>query len=139
MRCNNRKNTCAGNIVSSICTKYMGYLPEYSILNQECASIEETTEELYKNQEKILESIDLSELGNDCISYQKQGEKLKVNEVLYALESEICDIKDKITENVFKEMHLDFKGLTDQCGNNISSLKIFFQTLINEIDNLKNN
>ena len=97
MRCNNRKNTCAGNIVSSICTKYMGYLPEYSILNQECASIEETTEELYKNQEKILESIDLSELGNDCISYQKQGEKLKVNEVLYALESEICDIKDKIT------------------------------------------
>ena len=117
----------------------MGYLPEYSILNQECASIEETTEELYKNQEKILESIDLSELGNDCISYQKQGEKLKVNEVLYALESEICDIKDKITENVFKEMNLDFKGLSDQCGNNISSLKIFFQTLINEIDNLKNN
>ena len=36
-------------------------------------------------------------------------------------------------------MDLDFKGLTDQCGNNISSLKIFFQTLINEIDNLKNN
>ena len=139
MRCNSRKNTCAGNIVSSICTKYMGYLPEYSILNQECASIEETTEELYKNQEKILESIDLSELGNDCIRYQKQGEKLKVNEALYTLESEICDIKDKITENVFKEMNLDFKGLTDKCGNSISSLKIFFQTLINEIDNLKNN
>ena len=139
MCCNNRKNTCAGNIVSSICTKYMGYLPEYSALNNECASIEETTEELYRNQEKILESIDLSELGNDCISYQQQGEELKVNEVLYAFESEICDIKDKITENIFKEMNLDFKSLTDQCGNNINSLKIFFQTLINEIDNLKNN
>ena len=139
MRCNNKKNRCAGTIVSAICTKYIGYLPSYSELDPDCVSIEETTEELYRNQEEILDSLDLSELGNDCISYQKQGEKLKVNEVLYALESEICDIKDKITENVFKEMNLDFKGLTDQCGNNIPSLKIFFQTLINEIDNLKNN
>jgi len=139
MCCNNKKNRCAGTIISAICTKYIGNLPSYSELDPDCVSIEETTEELYRNQEEILDSLDLSELGNDCIEYQQQSPKLKTKEVLYAFESEICDIKDKLSVNVFQEMNLDFKSLTDPCGNDIANLKTFFQTLIDEIDKLKIN
>ena len=136
--CNNRKFNC-GEKVQSVCVHYKGYLPEYSELDKDCVVIEETTEELYRNQEEILDSLDLSELGNDCIEYQQQSPKLKTKEVLYAFESEICDIKDKLSVNVFQEMNLDFKSLTDQCGNDIGNLKTFFQTLIDEIDKLKIN
>ena len=134
--CNGRKNNC-GVKTPAICVYYYGYLPEYSDLDKDCVVLEETTEELYRNQEEILDSLDLSELGNDCIEYQQQSSKLKAKEVLYAFESEICDIKDKLSVNVFQEMILDFKSLTDPCGNDIANLKTFFQTLIDEIDKLK--
>ena len=141
MCCNNRKNTCAGNIVSSICTKYMGYLPEYSALNNECASIEETTEELYENQEKILDSIDLVKLGKECIDYSEFQETniLKVNEALLTIEKEICELKNKKNENscCIDLSKIDFKCLSDPCNNIIDSQLKLIQALIDKVCNLE--
>ena len=138
MCCNNRKNTCVGNIVSSICTKYMGYLPEYSTLNNECASIEETTEELYENQEKILDSIDLVKLGKECIDYSEFQETniLKVNEALLTIEKEICNLKKNIDDDN-SSLELDFKCLVDPCNNNITSLNQLLQIMIDKICKLE--
>lgn len=137
----NRKFNC-GEKVQSVCVHYKGYLPEYSELDKECVVIEETTEELYKNQEEILDSIDTSELGKDCIDFDEymtevKGEsKLQVKGVLEAYEKEICDLK-KALDDEDDTLSLDFKCLTTPCGDQITSLKDLLQVLIDEICTLK--
>ena len=141
MCCNSRKNTCAGNIVSSICTKYMGYLPKYSKLDEDCVNIEETTEELYENQEKILDSIDLVKLGKECIDYSEfqENDSLKVKEAFLTFEKEICELKNKKNENscCIDLSKIDFKCLSNPCNNIIDSQLKLIQALIDKVCNLE--
>lgn len=138
----NRKFNC-GEKVQSVCVHYKGYLPEYSELDKDCVVIEETTQELYENQEEILNAIDTSELGKDCIDFDEymtdiEGEsKLQVKGVLEAYEKEICDLKNMIGDDNDDTLSLDFKCLTSPCGEQITSLKDLLQTLIDEICTLK--
>lgn len=128
---NYRKSTC-GTKTQAICTHYHGELPAHSELtNEDCVTIEETTEELYNTQEKILNEIDLSELG-DCITYEPQGDKLTVKEVLQALETEICDIKEN-SKTIVDIKRLDMKCLEDECGVPIKDLTTLFQIIINKL------
>ena len=141
MCCNSRKNTCVGNIVSSICTKYMGYLPKYSKLDEDCVNIEETTEELYENQEKILDSIDLVKLGKECIDYSEfqKNDSLKVKEAFLTFEKEICELKNKKNENscCIDLSKIDFKCLSNPCNNIIDSQLKLIQALIDKVCNLE--
>ena len=133
------KNNCWEKTASA-CVIYQKYLPEYSNLDQDCATIEETTEELYKNQESIKDSIDLTNLGTDCINFNefKEGTDLKVNEAFAAIEDKICEIVDQISEDSEEsELNLDFKCLTSPCNEQINSLKDLLQVLIDEICTLK--
>ena len=59
--CRNNKIKCnCGTHQNARCVYYDAYLPKYSKLDEDCVNINETTEELYENQEKILDSIDLT-------------------------------------------------------------------------------
>ena len=140
-RCRNNKIKCnCGTRQNARCVYYDAYLPKYSKLDEDCVNIDETTTELYENQEKILDSIDLVELGKKCIDYSEfqEDDSLKVKEAFLTFESEICELKSKISSNSDDSLELDFKCLTNPCNNEINSLKDLLQVLINEVCNLKN-
>lgn len=134
----NQKKFNCGKKTEASCVFYKGYIPEYSELDS-CVTIEETTEELYRNQENILKSIDTSELGDDCLDYAKtevEGKSvILVKDVLRVLEEKVCDLMD--TKEVDDSLQLDFKCLVSPCGSEIESLKDLLQVLINEICALK--
>ena len=139
--CRNNKIKCnCGTRQNARCVYYDGYLPKYSKLDEDCVNIEETTEELYENQEKILDSIDLVKLGKECIDYSEfqENDSLKVKEAFLTFEKEICELKGKINSNSNDSLELDFKCLTNPCNNEINSLRDLLQVLINEVCNLKN-
>lgn len=139
-RCRNNKIKCnCGTRQNARCVYYDGYLPKYSKLDEECVNIDETTEELYQNQEKILNSIDLTKLGEKCVDYSEfqEDEVLKVNEALLTIEKEICNLKNITKDNDNSPLDLDFKCLVDPCDNTISSLNQLLQIIIDNICNLK--
>ena len=141
--CRNNKIKCnCGTRQNARCVYYDAYLPKYSKLDEDCVNIDETTKELYENQEKILDSIDLVELGKKCIDYSEfqEGDSLKVNEAFLTFEKEICELKNKKNDDscCIDLDKIDFKSLSDPCNNEINSLKDLLQVLINEVCNLKN-
>ena len=142
-RCRNNKIKCnCGTRQNARCVYYDAYLPKYSKLDEDCVSIDETTEELYENQEKILDSIDLVKLGKKCIDYSEfqEEDSLKVNEAFLTFEKEICELKNKKNDDSYSIDldKIDFKCLSDPCNNEITSLENLIQVLINEVCNLKN-
>lgn len=142
MGCCNDSNikTNCGKKQFATCVHYKSELPAYSKLEKGCVVIEETTKELYENQENILQSIDTSKITKDCIDYpttEVDGEeKILVISILQSLQDQICDMKEESSED--EALNLDFKCLTSPCGNQIDSLKDLLQVLINEICELKN-
>lgn len=137
--CNeNRKNTC-GVKTPAICVYYYGYLPEYSKLDKDCVVIEETTEELYTNQEFILESIDTSKLVEDCIEYPRnEDNKILVVDVLQKLQDEVCNLKENIpTETGINISGLDMKCLENEPCFNQNSLTGILQTMIDKLCELE--
>ena len=138
--CRSDKKKCnCGARQNAKCVQYDGYLPEYSLLDGDCVNIEETTEELYKNQETILDAIDLKDLGKDCIDYSEfqVGTPLKVNEALQTLEKEICELKSITEDSSSNDLELDLKCLTTTCGTGIFNLKELLQALINKVCDLE--
>lgn len=134
-----RKFNCGGTKMQAVCVHYRGYLPKYSELDKDCAVIEETTEELYKNQEYILKSIDTSKLKEDCIEYptvEIEGEdKILVIDILQKLQDEICDLKDNSTNDCecIDLTKIDFKCLEDEPCANPSSITSVLQLMIDKI------
>ena len=129
------KNNC-GSKVYATCVYYEGYLPEYSDLDKDCVVLEETTEELYKNQEFILKSIDTSKIQEDCIDYPRTDDnKILVVDILQKLQDEICSIKenpDTPLSNIDLS-NIDMKCLEDEPCYNADSLNNVLQTMIDKI------
>lgn len=134
----NRKNNC-GSKTPAICVYYYGYLPEYSKLDPDCVVIEETTEELYKNQEFILESIDTSKLVEDCIEYHRNDDnKILVVDVLQKLQDEVCNLKENVpSDNGIDISGIEMKCLEDEPCFNPNSLTGILQTMIDKICELE--
>lgn len=141
------KHTC-GEKTMATCTYYKGYLPEYSELDKRCSTIHETTEELYKNQENILKSIDTSDM-DDCLDYDTvdiEGDtKILVKDILKKHGEEICELKNNASPNISHSLNIDLKCLKDNQCYNENSYNNVIQLLIdkicyleNEINNLKN-
>lgn len=141
--CRNDKPKCnCGEKQFAVCVYYNGYLPEYSELEEGCVTLEETTEELYENQEKILDSIDLSKLGKNCIDYSEfqEGEELKVREALLAIETKFCELEDSGNDEescCLDITKLDLKCLEDACDNQIDTQLKLIQALIDKVCNLE--
>ena len=146
--CRNNKIKCnCGTRQNARCVYYDGYLPKYSKLDEDCVNIEETTEELYENQEKILDSIDLVKLGKECIDYSEfqENDSLKVKDVLLTFEKEICELKGEDTNycnsndnGLINLSKLDYKCLDieNTCNSNITVTKLI-QLMVDKICNLE--
>lgn len=139
-RDNKLKYNCGSSKQNARCTFYEGDLPEFSKL-EDCVTIEETTEEIYEKVQEIKDSLDLSDLGKDCLDYSEfqQGKELQINEVLMTFENEICDLKEKKPDGSTSVdiSKLDLDCLVDPCNNIIDTQQKLIQLLINEICDLK--
>lgn len=137
------KHTC-GTRINSRCVSYDGYIPEDSDLNgEDCITIEETTEDLYKTTDNITNSIDLSDLGDECIEYEEEEGIITVKEALKKHEEEICNLKNNITSGsgntdcCIDVNTIDTSCLEDLCGTGFSTPNDLIQTLIRKICELE--
>ena len=127
MNCHNRlKHTC-GSTNYATCIQYESSVNTDSQYDEnDCLSIEETTQDIY-NQ---LENLDLSALGELCLTYVQENNKNIVKNVLLKFEEEICNLKEElelvknrqICDIPITECLPNLDCLTDACDNNITTL-----------------
>lgn len=118
------------------CTMYEGTVNENSSLNQDtCISVEESTQDIY-NQ---LEQINLSALGDSCLTYVQEDGKLYVKNVLLKFEQEICDLKQQVqtlqTTAVLDTplTNFNFQCLQGVCDNDILTLGDLLNSIITRL------
>lgn len=112
--------------------------PQSSLLDVECISQQDFNEDVYEQLENIQTQSDLSELGEQCLTYTTVEGKLFVKNALLKLEEEICSLKEnvetlKTTDILDKSiigLGLDLECLTDACSGTITTYRELFQALV---------
>jgi hypothetical protein len=137
--CGNKIKHMCGEKTYATCTYYELEVPAFSeLLDQDCITIEETTADLYEAVGGVKSEIDLSSLGNDCLTYvQEEGQNI-VKNVLLKYEQEICDLKSKVSyleneaicDKIITDC-VDLSGIVDACNEQISTLGELLQYLVN--------
>ncbi len=136
--CNNKVSHTCGNIVFADCTSYEGTVNTDSEFDEnDCLSIEQTTQDIY-NQ---LENLDLSALGELCLTYVQVENKNIVKNVLLKFEEILCEHETRIEELENRqfcdipvnECGLDFSCLELPCEAEIVTAQDLFQALINKV------
>lgn len=145
MACGSKKikYTC-GQKQFAVCTYYETDVPEWSsLLEEDCVVIEETTEELYNEVTDIKDSLDNSELGDDCLDYPTQSDgSILQKDVNLVHEENICNILDTLsaTKNDFSLCNLDYGTLLnpEDCDEKPQTFCEFAQFILNQLNTLKN-
>lgn len=126
--CNKISHTC-GERTYLICSEYEGTVnTDSSLIEESCLNGQEVVQDIY-NQ---LENLDLSALGELCLSYVQENNKNIVKNVLLKFEEEICNLKEEL-EIVKNRQICDipitecfpngFDCLIGDCDNSIVTLK----------------
>lgn len=104
----NKKKFSCGSKVSSDCTSYEGWLPDWSELKgEDCVSVAEVLEEQYRTLDKILTAIDVSSLGRVCVNYPvSDKKKITVAMALTAFESLLCQNKNSGRASVYTNVEM---------------------------------
>ena len=131
--CNKISHTC-GERTYLICSEYEGTVnSDSSLVEESCLNGQEVVQDIY-NQ---LGNLDLSALGELCLSYVQENNKNIVKNVLLKFEEKICEYEQRITElenRPLCEMPLgdcvDTKCLVDACSENISTVGQLLQALV---------
>ncbi len=137
MGCNNKiKHTC-GDSIKAECVDYEGEVnPQSELINENCLSIEETTQDIY-NQ---LEQIDVTDI-EDCLDYEETEGKILIKDAVKLQGVEICEIKNEL-ENIRAEAFLDlnisdsgldFLCLETECETSIQTVRDWIQAVTNKI------
>ena len=99
-------------------------------------------EEVCVEQEKIHDSIDLKDLGKNCLSYDQAKSYLRVNEVLLTMEQKICEL-DKGSSNISNTSldlsKLDLKCLSSDCIRKPNSIISVIQMIIDQVCDNRDN
>ena len=144
--CGNKvKNTC-GEKTYATCTYYEEVVPAFSSLAEEdCITLEQTTDDTYTLIGEIKDEIDLSDLtggGAPCnLTYAPdENGNTVVKNVLLKYEEEICLLKAKVKaleETAICNIDItgcDFTDLgVDECLNPITTLGELLQYILTEI------
>lgn len=126
--CNRISHTC-GERTYLICSEYEGSVnSDSSLIEESCLNGQEVVQDIY-NQ---LENLDLSALGELCLTYVQEDNKNIVKNVLLKFEEEICNLKEEL-ETVKNRQICDipiteclpngFDCLIGDCDNSIVTLK----------------
>ena len=90
--CNKISHTC-GERTYLICSEYEGTVnTDSSLIEESCFNGQEVVQDIY-NQ---LGNLDLSALGELCLSYVQEDNKNIVKNVLLKFEEEICNLKEEL-------------------------------------------
>lgn len=141
MNCNGKITQTCGTKMYAPCIQYELPLPEFSAIEGNCVSIEETTDDQYKLIRKLREEIDLSALGQECLTYVPNNQVAKVKDILLTYEKEICELKDKvktleetaICDKDITQCGIDLSGISDICNNPINTLGDLLTVLVAQI------
>lgn len=136
--CNKIVNTCGG-MSPLMCTEYEGTVNvDSSIVDKSCFNGEEVIQDIYDQ----LDNLDLSALGELCLSYVQEDNKNIVKNVLLKFEEKICELEEKITElqtvNICNQnivpCNLDFGTLTTACGDQPTTLAEAIQLILDTLN-----
>lgn len=140
--CNKTKHTC-GDPNYATCITYEKELPDFTKIEDDCYTIDETTEDQYLILGDIKNEIYLSDLGKKCLSYVlDENDKIIVKNVLLKYEEEICNLKQEVStlkttsicNTSIESCNLDFGDLVDGCGEKPKTLKETLQLILNTIN-----
>lgn len=135
--CNQIKQTC-GTTNFATCISFEGTPNNNSPLKEDCQlSVEEVLDDVYTQ----LEQINLSELGERCLDYVLEDNKIIVKNVLLKYEEEICTLKQQVEdlqtislcEQDLTACDLDFGTLVNSCGEVPSDFKSVIQLILDTI------
>ena len=124
--CNKISHTC-GEKTFLVCSEYEGTVnSDSSLVEESCLNGQEVVQDIY-NQ---LENLDLSALGELCLTYVQEDNKNIVKNVLLKFEEEICNLKEEleivknrqVCDIPITECLPNLDCLTDACDNNITTL-----------------
>jgi hypothetical protein len=134
-KCSKIKDTCGTRIVAE-CVDYEATINSNSVLVEtDCLTISETTQDIYTQ----LEQINLSTLGESCLTYVEIGGKLIVKNVLLKMEEEICSLKSEI--EILKNNPLcsqkinsciNVTGMVDACDSPVETWGQWAQLITNK-------
>lgn len=141
--CGNKvKHTC-GTLHYATCTRYEGSVnPQSELAEDTCLDLEGTTQDIYNQLEDLNEQLDLSELGEKCLTYiEDEEDRIVVKNVLLKFEDEICTLKEKVEALENRQLcdfpiegcDLDLSCLSLPCDTTISTMADLFQALINKV------
>lgn len=133
------KHTCAEKNYAT-CIYYELEVPDFSsLVDQDCITLEETTEDQYEILGDIKSEIDLSALGEACIEYDVDPKTVK--SVLLQYEQEICDLKDRVNtlettaicDMDITNCGLDLSGINNNCSSPVTTLADLLGYLLDNI------
>jgi hypothetical protein len=138
-KCNQKIKATCGVTSFATCIYYESTINTDSELDDNtCLTIEETTQDIY-NQ---LENLDLSALGDLCLSYTTVGGKNIVKNVLLKFEEKICELENRVEEletvNICNQnitaCNLDFGDLVTECGDQPTTLAEALQIILTQLN-----
>ena len=110
---NKIKYTCSGEAAFAECVNFEGTVSEDSgLFDQNCLSVEQVIEDVYSMIDTINQEIDMSTLGNDCITFT---EPKTVSSVVYQMYLKLCALEDTIATQAqtIATMQLEITELQD--------------------------
>lgn len=152
MGCKDKIASTCGKKHNAKCVDYEGTLHANTEI-EECdkPSVETVIEDLNKQVDLLSTHLDLSALGESCITYTQAGDTLLAKEAFLALEAKICEIADfvglprpgcptcescsPLFEETISCLGLDLGSLVDDCGVQPTNLKELLQLILNNINN----
>lgn len=141
MNCNKKISNTCGTKNYAPCVYYELELPDFTSIEDECVTLEDTTSEIYTLIKDIREQLDLSELGEDCLTYTLDSEsRIVVKNALLKIEEKYCELEERVEElettglcNIsIEECGLDLGTLVDTCDVVPTTLSGLLQVLIDQ-------
>ena len=136
--CNKIFHTC-GEKTFLVCSEYEGSVnTDSSLIEESCLNGQEVVQDIY-NQ---LENLDLSALGELCLSYVQEDNKNIVKNVLLKFEEKICELENRVEEletvdicnQSITSCNLDFGLLTNQCDTQPTTLAETLQLILDNLN-----
>ena len=139
MNCHNKiKHTCSSTNYATCILTEGEVNTDSELFEVECTNLQENLDDIY-NQ---LENLDLSALGELCLSYVQENNKNIVKNVFLKFEEKICELEQKI--NLLETLDicnknivpcsLDFGNLVDTCGNQPTTLSETLQLILDNLN-----
>lgn len=137
--CNKIKHTCGSGRNFAVCIETEGEVnADSTLVGETCTNLQENLDDIY-NQ---LENLDLSALGELCLTYVQEDNKNIVKNVLLKHEEKICELEARVLElettdicnKLITACNLDFGDLVTTCGDQPTTLAEVLQIILTQLN-----